>query len=263
MSNHNSVGPAENIRIGCESIIGARESQQDSYRFESSPEGTIAVVCDGMGGMDDGGKASRTAVQDLCDAYLNKPKDQPIPDFFRSQAQNISRKICGFRNAMGKKMNSGTTMVAVVIENEKLWWLSVGDSRIYLTRGAEIRQVNREHNYRMMLKEQLSAGEITQSVYNAEEKTRKAEALISYLGIQELTLMEINSTPFTMYPGDRVLLCSDGVYRSLNDQQIHALAEDNDIDPTIAAKRICQMAQRYGGRGQDNTTMLILKYLKR
>ena len=249
------------MAYGYENIIGARESQQDNGCLYSSPEGTLAAVCDGMGGMEDGGKASLAAVQDLCEAYISRPKEMPVPEFFRSQALMINRKISEFRNAMGKRLNSGTTMVAAVIENGKLWWISVGDSRIYMLRSTEIKQVNREHNYRMALQQQLAAGEITQAFYNEEEKTRKADALISYLGMQNLTLMEINSSPFPLYPGDKVLLCSDGVYRSLTDQQIKALADDNDIDQEIAAKRICDMAKRYGGRTQDNTTMMILKHL--
>ena len=73
--------------------------------------------------------------------------------------------------------------------------------------------------------------------------------------------MEINQNPFQLFRGDRVLLCSDGVYKSLNDDQIKALLDDNDIDLNIAAKRICSMALRYGGRGQDNTTLIVLEQM--
>ena len=252
---------APDLRYGYETIIGARESQQDNGYYFSSPQGTLAVVCDGMGGMDDGGKASIAAIQEISAAYSRKPADEPVPEFFRKQAISINAKIAGFRNAAGGRMNSGTTIVAVIVEHGKLWWLSVGDSRIYLLRGKEMRQVNREHNYRMILKEQLASGRISQEQYDAEDKTRKAEALISYLGIQNLTLMEINQNPFQLLRGDRVLLCSDGVYKSLNDDQIKALLDDNDIDLNIAAKRICAMALRYGGRGQDNTTLIVLQQM--
>ncbi|MBQ7535586.1 MAG: protein serine/threonine phosphatase 2C family protein [Stomatobaculum sp.] len=252
---------APDLRYGYETIIGARESQQDNGYYYSSPEGTIAVVCDGMGGMDDGGKASMTAIREISAAYRKKPAEEPVPEFFRKQAISINEKISGFRSAGGGMMNSGTTIVAVVAEHGKLWWLSVGDSRIYLIRGREMKQVNREHNYRMILKEQLLSGRISQEQYDAEEKTRKAEALISYLGIRNLTLMEINQNPFQLLRGDRVLLCSDGVYKSLSDDQIKALLDDNDIDLNIAAKRICSMALRYGGRGQDNTTLIVLQQM--
>ena len=61
--------------------------------------------------------------------------------------------------------------------------------------------------------------------------------------------------------GDVAVLCSDGLYRSMSDDQIGALIRDNDIDPDIAAERLCSMALRYGGGAQDNTTVILLQYM--
>ena len=153
-------------------------------------------------------------------------------------------------------------MVAVVADGGKLYWLSIGDSRIYIIRGEEMSQVNREHNYRLTLQESLRSGLITQEQYEAEEKRGRADALISYLGISRLNLMDINRAPLEMMDGDMVLLCSDGLFKSLNDSQIKALVKDNDIDMDIAADRLCQMALSKRRGGQDNTSVLLLQYHK-
>ena len=123
-------------------------------------------------------------------------------------------------------------------------------------------QVNREHNYRLTLQESLRSGLITQEQYEAEEKRGRADALISYLGISRLNLMDINRAPLEMMDGDMVLLCSDGLFKSLNDSQIKALVKDNDIDMDIAADRLCQMALSKRRGGQDNTSVLLLQYHK-
>ena len=74
--------------------------------------------------------------------------------------------------------------------------------------------------------------------------------------------MDINRAPLEMMDGDMVLLCSDGLFKSLNDSQIKALVKDNDIDMDIAADRLCQMALSKRRGGQDNTSVLLLQYHK-
>ncbi len=136
-----------------------------------------------------------------------------------------------------------------------------------MIRGGQIAAQTRDHNYRLLLKEQLAAGQITRNFYETEEKTPQAEALTSFLGMNGLRLLDVNRTrngnlqgARTLLPEDIVLLCSDGVYKSLSDSQILAMVRDNDIDMNIAADRLTAMALRYGVRGQDNTTVILLRY---
>ena len=108
--------------------------------------------------------------------------------------------------------------------------------------------------------ESLKSGVISREQYEREERTSQAAAIISYLGIGRLTIMDINPVPFELQPKDIILLCSDGLYKSLTDSQIQALIEDNDIDLEIAANRLCAMALRRGRGSQDNTSVLLLEY---
>lgn len=186
----------------------------------------------------------------------------PVPEFLKEQAVIINDRVAALTGKNGAPLRAGTTMVAVVAEEDRLYWLSVGDSRIYIIRNEEMSQVNREHNYRLTLQESLKSGLITREQYEAEEKKGQADALISYLGISRLSLMDINRAPLEMMDGDIVLLCSDGLFKSLSDSQIKALVRDNDMDLDIAADRLCQMAFSRRRGGQDNTSVLLLQYRK-
>lgn len=187
-------------------------------------------------------------------------KTRPYPDFFKSQAAILNETVLNLKGLGGKAFRAGTTMAAVVIRNAQLYWFSVGDSKIYIIRNEEMSQVNREHNYRLTLQQSLKSGRISERQYHAEEMKDQAEALISYLGISRLSLMDINAAPFELKAGDIVLLCSDGLYKSLNDSQIKALVRDNDIDMNIVSERLCSMALRCAKRGQDNTSVLAIQY---
>ena len=90
--------------------------------------------------------------------------------------------------------------------------------------------------------------------------TRFFFPLISFLGMDGLRVIDDKQQAISLLPGDIVLLCSDGVYKSLTDSQIHAMVRDNDIDMNIAADRLTAMALRYGVKGQDNTTVILLRY---
>lgn len=248
------------LKVGMNSIIGTRQYQQDYVYYYSDSKETLAVICDGMGGLDGGEQASRIAAECLGNAFISRNPQISIPDFLCEQAGIMNGRVAGIPGKDGLPLRAGTTIVAVVVQEERLHWLSIGDSKIYIIRNEEMSQVNREHNYRLTLSEALKSGTISQERYDVEEKKRQAEALISYLGIGSLSLMDINRVPFEMREGDVILLCSDGLYKSLNDSQIKALVRDNDIDMNIAADRLCSMALRFGRGAQDNTSVLLIRY---
>lgn len=252
----------ENLRlsVGMSSILGTRQYQQDYVYYYSEADHMLGIICDGMGGLEGGERASKTAAEILAKNFEVRDKEISIPAFLREQAEVMNKKVADLKGMGGKPLRSGTTVVAVVAEEERLFWLSVGDSRIYIIRNEEMSQVNREHNYRLTLKQSRKDGTITEKQYQEQEKSGRAEALISYLGISRLSLLDINTTPFELMDGDIVLLCSDGLYKSLNDSQIKALIRDNDIDMSIASERLCSMALRCAVGGQDNTSVLAIQF---
>ncbi|MCI8509535.1 MAG: serine/threonine-protein phosphatase [Lachnospiraceae bacterium] len=217
----------------------------------------IALVCDGMGGMADGGKASRTAIQMMVQGFgkVEKAAEVNIPEFFRSGIRAVDRTIHEFPKEDGK--GSGTTMVACIVEDNRLYWASVGDSRIYIIRGNQMQQVTRDHNYGLRLQEMVDAGKMTRE--EAEAKRQK-EALISFLGIGNVSLMDINTTPFELQYGDVIMLCSDGITKTLPDEQIKKIITADEVKPAKKAEALVDAATHVNSHSQDNTTVALIHY---
>ncbi len=243
---------------------GNRKYQQDAVYVTPSKvlasnkkTRVMAVVCDGMGGMADGGRASQTAIQMMVGAFnqVEKNPDLNIPAFFQQGICAIDRTIYNFPKEDGK--GSGTTMVACIAEDNKLYWASVGDSRIYIIRGNQMQQVTRDHNYWLRLQEMVAAGQMTEQ--EAMSKRQK-EALISFLGIGNVSLMDINTTPFEMQYGDVVMLCSDGITKTLSDAQIKKIIMDETVKPHQKAEALVEAATHANSHSQDNTSVALIQY---
>ncbi len=243
---------------------GRRKYQQDAVYVSPGKKlaankktRVLAIVCDGMGGMADGGRASQTAIQMMVQGFqkIEKMPNVDIPRFFCQGIRTIDQTIAAFPKENGR--GSGTTMVAVIAEDNRLYWASVGDSRIYIIRGSQMKQVTRDHNYFLRLQEMVARGEM--SIEEAQAKKQK-EALISFLGIGNVSLMDVNTQPFEMQFGDVVMLCSDGITKTLSDGQIHTIITSGITSMEEKARQLVETAVRGNTHSQDNTSVAILQY---
>ncbi len=250
--------PEMKIEIGTSSIIGTRKNQEDTIFGYGSGREAIALVCDGMGGLSGGELASKAAAESLADAWFGRKGTVDIPEFLEEEALRADEKVFQQKNEKGERIRAGTTIVAAIIRGNELYWLSVGDSKIYIIRGEEILSVCREHNYRLTLNQQLENGELTPEEYAAEEY--RAEALISYLGMGNVPLMDLNRQPFLLEDGDIILLSSDGLYRSLAEKEIFSLVKEFGRDMQEAADALTSAALGMKQSGQDNTSVVLMRY---
>lgn len=249
-------GGQEEIQVGVASVTGTRKTQQDTVLGYQAKDRALAIICDGMGGLSGGETASRIAADSIAKAWFDQQDLWDIPEFFRREAINADRKVFAQTDASGQPLRAGTTVAAVIIRAGQLYWLSVGDSRIWLIRGNEILTLNVEHNYRMILNARLRRGELTPEQYAAQE--HRAEALISYIGMGNVSLMDINAQAYPLCDGDTILVCSDGLYRSLYEEEILAVIKRNGQDMQKAADAF--MAAVEGRKKQDNTSVVLLRY---
>ncbi len=253
---------AAKISVGISSLIGSRKVQQDCARAddpEKYRENNIflAVMCDGMGGMTGGEIASNLVVTKLFDAFYSFEVAGKAPAFFRYMVDELDKAVYNLTDENGHPLHSGSTLTAVIIEGRSLYWVSVGDSRIYLKRGGEIVCVTEDHNYSLLLERKVKSGAITRE--QADNDPEK-DALISFMGIGGVRYIDINPNPVELMDGDCVLLCSDGLYRVLSKEDIGSIIDSFYENTSIAAEALTNAAVGMGKRNQDNTTAVLLRF---
>ena len=210
-----------------------------------------------MGGLGYGSLASAVAIAKLKEHYFAKEENEPYPVFFLRMVDILDECIANLRGKKGEKLNAGTTIVATALEGDNLYWLSVGDSRLYLIRGAEIVCATRDHNYFLSLKKMKQDAEINTLQYNQEAE--RGEARISFIGMGGVQIMDINQTPFQPLSGDIILLTTDGLTKALKDEEILAgLRSGESLEYALAD--LVKQATKKSVRTQDNTTCVAIQY---
>lgn len=244
----------DNIEVSIYSDIGGREEQQDCACALSGENELFAAVCDGMGGMSGGKLASRTVIGWLQEQYLKKDKQEEFPFFFERMLEETDSQVYFLQDEYRRRIGAGTTLVAAGIQGKFLYWLSVGDSRLYIKRGRELVQVTRDHNYFLELNEWLAAGKITCDQY--EHERSRGEALISYIGIGGVEVFDLGRRPLCLKEGDLLLLTTDGLWKALTEKIIFQVL-DEECDLKEKAQRLMHKV-RQPQSCLDNMTFILI-----
>ncbi|MBM4287155.1 MAG: serine/threonine protein phosphatase [Deltaproteobacteria bacterium] len=239
--------------------IGSRQEQQDDFGFSNlgnvsfvSHGGVLAILTDGMGGLAQGREASRIAKMIMLQQYEAKSEEESVPEALLRALLSANDGVVEIGRETGQEDEIGTTLAAAVVKDKELYWISVGDSRIYLWRQGELTQLTTDHDYARELEFEVAAGNLSQEEADAHPDRR---ALTSYLGLTELPEIDRNVLPIPVEPGDRILLCSDGLYNILGENEIAAWLEG---DPQEAAEALVDEVVARNQRHQDNITVAIL-----
>jgi serine/threonine protein phosphatase PrpC len=247
------------VRPGNAQHQGAREAQQDSFAF-SDPDahgftahaGLLGIVADGMGGMAHGGAAGAAAVRALLDAYGAKSPGESIAAALQRAMHAANEAVVALARAIGEPDDVGTTAAVIVVHEATLQWASVGDSRVYLWRGGRLVQVTADHVYAADLDAKVAAGRMTLEEA-AEDPDR--ESLTSHLGSAHLRAIDRSVRPLPLFEGDRVLVCSDGLYRALTPEELSAPLAGN---PQRACETLVERALAKRHDRQDNLTVIVI-----
>ena len=263
MDNHGNsysfYNKNDSFEVAVFSSIGDREDQQDSSGlFLRSNEGIITIA-DGMGGAEGGRQASDIAVKNTVAAFRSFNYIEDLAGFYIETVKQSDYLINNLKNESGEKLGAGSTIVSVIIRDNLMHWMSVGDSRIYLSSDNELTQLTKDHNYYLALNDGVACGEISPEEYEIEKT--KGDALISYLGIGNLRLVDLNNEPFVLKKDDIILLSTDGLYKILDNETINnVLINFNNINEAAEAlERKCVKAAQKDNIHRDNTTIAIVK----
>ncbi|MBQ7956883.1 MAG: serine/threonine-protein phosphatase [Clostridia bacterium] len=234
---------------------GNREEQQDYVCIEEKNGVLLSVVCDGMGGLENGAEASRIAAEKLSDLFRKKDETKNIPDFFLECVDIMDESVYNLSIKEGNRTATGTTVVTACVKDDNLYWMSVGDSRLYLIRNNEIEAATRDHNYFMVL-EEMQRNNIPEELCIAEEEKR-GDALVSFIGMGGIELMDIISEPFRLMKSDKILLTSDGLYKLLSEEKIKEIILAND-DVDVATDKLIEAALSVPENYKDNISIVLI-----
>ena len=247
--------PAKGVQIGKLHEQGAREYQQDC--FATSPveaigtHGLLAVVADGMGGLEDGDLVSQTTVGAVLDGFMQLPGApfEPLLWTMLRQANSAVNRFLG----PDKLRKSGSTLVAGILREGKFQWISVGDSRIYLWRDGVLTQLSREHIFlnELALRYVNNNGTLDEAYQHP-----RSDGLTSYLGQGELKHADIPTGPIEVFADDVLLMMSDGVYNALSQEELIRCLQGSADQ---MAKTLGAAIAKKNHPKQDNYTAVVLK----
>ncbi|NIK79496.1 protein phosphatase [Paenibacillus castaneae] len=250
---------AINIITGHAQHIGEREQQQDTFYISTQQDSemikqpdVLAILADGMGGMAMGREAGELAVQTMLNEYRKRSAEETVPQALERALHRANQTVFELALDHDLEWNVGTTLIAAVIQEEQLYWISAGDSRIYLYKNSELVQLTRDHNYGNRLDEYVASGTLARE---EAEMHQDRHLLTSYLGIPEITEISANQAPIHLSAGDWILLCSDGIYEELSELLLEEAATRG---PAEAAEFILQHVLAQQNPYQDNATIVIL-----
>lgn len=244
------------LSIGNAQHIGSRDQQQDAFAITPLEEkdvvakyGVMAVICDGMGGLENGAEAANLGAINFMRNYLRQER---VTGESLLEAVTETNSVVYDTFADGETP-AGTTLAAASIMPGGLRFVSVGDSHIYLYRRGRIYQINRDHNYFSELMEQVKAGKMT--LQEAQTHPERAH-LTSYVGMRRLEKVDYNTEVVALREGDRVLLCTDGLFKTLSlDEIASTIAASDKCD---VQDRLMEAVLRKNKRRQDNVTIVVL-----
>lgn len=238
-------------QIGNGQTIGARSEQDDYFASASMPFGLLAVLADGISGLSGGKLASTTAVETFIREFKEQEHFPDVQEFYQNASHMANQAI--LRKQQG--VPGGTTLVSALIRGRNLYWGAVGDSILAVFRKGELVPINHKHTLESQLEEQYMSGEITeQEALDNPQRKR----LVNYLGYEHFRQMEIADEPFALQPGDKIVLCSDGVYNTLTEMELETLLA-RDQSPHDTAQDIIDLIEEKRLVHQDNATIIILE----
>jgi serine/threonine protein phosphatase PrpC len=233
---------ASQPRLAVESIPGKRPYQEDSVFADVLTDGrTLVAVADGMGGHAAGEVASALALQTLQDALA---QGRELGDAFRLANERVHRMA-----TEPGKQGMGTTMTAVLVDGSQFRVANVGDSRVYVVSASGIRQLTDDHSF---VAEAMKRG---QSKAEAMA-TPWRDALTRSIGTEEEVDVDVFG-PFPLEHDSAFVICSDGLYKTLTDDDLRELFVRSG-GPRGAAQAMVSAA--FDGGSDDNISVAIAEY---
>lgn len=211
----------------------------------------LYIVADGMGGHESGEVASRLTVETIYDHFkhhLPTVAYDPFEEWLHGMIMKANDVVIAQQRDNSEPKKMGSTLVMSFVADGQAHIANVGDSRAYHLTPEGIKQISVDHS---LVERLIEIGQITR-----EEARNHKQRNVVYSTIGDKAKMQIGYYHVDLQPGDRLLLCSDGLSGMLTDEQIFNISRDQS-SPALACDTLIRAANASGG--EDNITVIIIE----
>jgi formylglycine-generating enzyme required for sulfatase activity/serine/threonine protein phosphatase PrpC len=240
-------------------IDGARDYQEDAFLITHLGEaegGSLVIVADGMGGHAAGNVASNMAVQTFNKHITSNFPSENFPLLLNEAVLQANNSISETVRETAALKGMGCTLVAIVLEENRLRWVSVGDSHLYICRDEQIRKLNADHSYGGFLDRMAQEGNPVDP-----EAGFSRNMLMSALTGDEIADIDCPDSALELQPGDKLIIASDGLDTLSNGKILSFTDQEGGskacVDALLAGVEEVKMPR------QDNTTIVVVNVAAR
>ena len=230
---------------------GGREKNEDRMGYCYTRDSGLFALADGMGGHPEGEVASQLALQTMAALFQRDAKPR-LPDplrFLQDAVMAGHHQLLRYASEKGLMDTPRTTIVACIMQGNMAYWAHCGDSRLYFVRGDKLIARTRDHSY-SELQNTLSSVVPLADRYNRN-------VLFTCLGSPGKPVVD-TAGPLLLQEGDRLLLCSDGLWGTVEDDLITNHLATRSISDAVP--ELVEVALRNGGPKCDNVTVLAMEW---
>ena len=234
---------------------GGRPKNEDRMGYCYTRSAGLFALADGMGGHPEGEVASQLALQTIAALFQRdaRPTLKDPTRFLQEAVLAAHHQLLRYAAERGLLDTPRTTLVACVLQDQAAYWAHCGDSRLYLLRGDKLVVRTRDHSYTEL------QGALAQSGQPVplENQRYNRNVLFTCLGSPGKPVVD-SAGPLLLQPGDRVLLCSDGLWGSVTDAVIIDHLARRPISDAVP--ELAEQALRNAGARSDNVTVLAVEW---
>ena len=238
------------------SLVGHRQENQDRVSIIAEPDSLLMAVVDGMGGHSEGERAAEVTVETLREAFHENSRPIFDPQGFLTLALGRAHDAVvalGQDHALDHRPRA--TCAVCLVQDQGTYWAHIGDSRIYLLRYGRVLSRTRDHSHVELL---LREGLITEEEIKDHPMRNFVECCLG--GEAALPDMSITAKK-GLQEGDILLICTDGLWSGLEDEDIGDLTKDAKRPLEQALKDLGERAVDSNAPYSDNTTAAALRWL--
>jgi serine/threonine protein phosphatase PrpC len=230
---------------------GGREKNEDRMGYCYTKASGLFLLADGMGGHPEGEVASQIAMQVISALYQSqaKPEIDDVKLFFNTAILAAHRQILRYAAEKELPDTPRTTLVVALLQGGAAHWMHCGDSRLYFVREGELLARTRDHSY-LEQRNRSRGAEVPVDVSNRN-------VLYTCLGSPSKPEFDVTG-PVMLQQGDRIMLCSDGLWGTLDDADIVFHLAQKPV--ATAAPDLVERALLKGGARSDNVTLIAVEW---